>query len=167
MELSAAGLFRAKWTDRIQEEWITNLLLQRTDLKREQLDRTKELMAKAVPDCLVWGFETLEPSLELPDPNDRHVLAAAIHCKADVIVTFNLKDFPPENLSKFDIEVQHPDEFIHHQFGLNHAGVLTAVQRCRNRLKNPAKTAEEYLTTLEAQSLPQTVDVLWEYAGVI
>jgi hypothetical protein len=124
-------------------------------------------MAKAVPDCLVWGFETLEPSLELPDPNDRHVLAAAIHCKADVIVTFNLKDFPPENLSKFDIEVQHPDEFIHHQFGLNHAGVLTAVRRCRNRLKNPAKTAEEYLTTLEAQSLPQTVDVLWEYAGVI
>jgi hypothetical protein len=80
--------------------------------------------------------------------SDRHVLAAAIHCKADVIVTFNLKDFPPENLSKFDIEVQHPDEFIHHQFGLNHAGVLTAVRRCRNRLKNPAKTAEEYLTPL-------------------
>lgn len=89
MELSAAGLFRAKWTDRIQEEWITNLLLKQNDLKREQLDRTKELMTKAVPDCLVCGFETLEPSLELPDPDDRHVLAAAIHCKADVIVTFN------------------------------------------------------------------------------
>jgi predicted nucleic acid-binding protein len=167
MELSAAGLFRAKWTDRIQEEWITNLLLKRNDLKREQLDRTKELMARALPDCLVNGFEALEPSLELPDPDDRHVLAAAIHCKADVIVTFNLQDFPPENLSKFDLEVQHPDEFIHHQFGLNHAGVLTAVQRCRRRLKNPPKTAEEYLSTLEAQSLPQTTDVLQEYADVI
>jgi hypothetical protein len=95
VELSALGLFRAKWTDRIQEEWITNLLTNRSDLTREQLDRTKQLMTQAVLDCLVRDFETLEPSLELPDRNDRHVLAAAIHCKADVIVTFNLKDFPP------------------------------------------------------------------------
>jgi predicted nucleic acid-binding protein len=133
----AAGLFRAKWTDRIQEEWIKNLLLNRSDLKREQLDRTKQLMTQAVPDCLVHDFETLEPSLELPDRNDRYVLAAAIHCKADVIVTFNLKHFPPESLSRFDIEAQHPDEFIHHQFGLNDAGVLVAIQRCRRRLKAP------------------------------
>ena len=167
MELSASGLFRAKWTDRIQEEWITNLLTNRSDLTRKQLDRTKQLMAQAVPDCLVCDFETLEQSLKLPDPNDRHVLAAAIHCKADVIVTFNLKDFPPESLNKFDIEAQHPDEFIHHQFGLNHAGVLVAAQRCRKRLKNPTRTAEEYLNTLEAQSLPQTIDVLRDYADVI
>jgi predicted nucleic acid-binding protein len=167
MELSAAGLFRAKWTDRIQEEWITNLLANRSDLRREQLDRTKQLMTAAVPDCLVHNFEGLEPSLNLPDPDDVHVLAAAIHCKADAIITFNLKHFPYEVLEQFDIEAQHPDEFIHHQFGLNHAGVVTAVQRCRARLKTPPKTAEEYLDILAAQALPQTVAVLSEYTALI
>jgi hypothetical protein len=52
------------------------------------------------------------PGLALPDPNDHHVLAAAIRCKAEVIVTFNLKDFPVSTLEAFDIEPQHPDEFI-------------------------------------------------------
>jgi predicted nucleic acid-binding protein len=167
MELSAAGLFRAKWTDRIQDEWITNLLVKRCDLKREHLDRTKELMSVAVPDYLVRDFEAIEATLDLPDSNDRHVLAAAIHCKADAIITFNLRDFPYEVLEKFDIEAQHPDEFIHHQFGLNHAGVVTAVRRCRGRLKSPPKTAEEYLNTLAGQALPQTVAVLSEYTAVI
>lgn len=167
MELSAAGLFRAKWTDRIQEEWIANLLSNRSDITRQQLDRTKRLMAEAVPDCLVQGYEDLVSSLDLPDPDDRHVLAAAIHCKADVIVTFNLGDFPPEQLRKFDLEAQHPDEFIYHQFGLSTAAVVIAVQRCRERLKSPPLSAQQYLDTLEGQSLPQTVDVLREYAAVI
>jgi predicted nucleic acid-binding protein len=167
MELSAAGLFRAKWTDRIQEEWIVSLLSNRSDITRQQLDRTKRLMAEAVPDCLVQDYEDLESSLDLPDPDDRHVLAAAIHCKADVIVTYNLDDFPAEQLGKFDLEAQHPDEFIYHQFGLSTAAVIVAVQRCRKRLRSPAMGAEQYLAALEAQSLPQTADVLREYAAVI
>src|SRR5437016_5795774 len=104
MEISAAGLFRAKWTDQIQEEWISNLLKNRGDLTRQQLERTKSLMESAVPDSVVHGYETLVPSLTLPDQNDRHVLAAAIHCKADVIITFNLADFPMSELSKYEVE---------------------------------------------------------------
>lgn len=167
MELSATGLFRAKWTEKIHDEWIGNLLKKRPDLNPEQLQRTRDLMNAAVPDCLVDNYEKLEKSVTLPDNGDHHVLAAAIHCKADAIITFNSKHFPAAALTPFDIEVQHPDEFIHHQIGLNQAGVLIAARRCRLRLKNPPKTADEYLTTLEAQSLPKTVDALRDYAPII
>jgi len=124
-------------------------------------------MTEAVPDCLVEAYEPLIPGLKLPDPNDRHVLAAAIQCKAAVIVTYNLADFPPAALGQFDIEAQHPDDFLLHQFGLNQAVVLSAVRRIRERLKNPPRSAEDYLETLAAQSLPQTVDKLWAYADLI
>lgn len=94
MSLALTGLFRAKWTAAIHEEWIGNLLRNRDDLTRPQLERTRDLMDRAVPDALVAGYEELIDPLTLPDPDDRHVLAAAIRGRADVIVTSNLKDFP-------------------------------------------------------------------------
>ena len=74
------------------------------------------------------------------------------------IVTFNLKDFPPEVLAKYAIEPQHPDDFVYHQFGINEATVLNAARRCRKRLKNPPRDANEYLLALERCGLPQSVD---------
>lgn len=94
MWLALSGRFRARWTQEIHGEWKRNLLKNRTDLTMEQLDRTSELMDRAIPDACVCDYEALITGLSLPDPNDRHVLAAAIRCGAGVIVTFNLKDFP-------------------------------------------------------------------------
>jgi PIN domain len=95
VELGRTGLLRAKWTERIHSEWIGAILRQRPELVRSRLERAAELMNAAVDDCLVSGFESLEAGLTgLPDPNDRHVLAAAIHCGAQEIVTFNIRDFP-------------------------------------------------------------------------
>lgn len=148
MELALADLFRAKWTDRIHEEWISNLLENRPDLTREQLERTRSLMNSCVRDCLVENYASFESVCELPDPNDRHVLAAAIQAKADAIVTANIKDFPESALSKFSIEAIHPDDFINYQIGLSSAAVCGAAKRCRERLKSPPKTVEEYLLTL-------------------
>jgi hypothetical protein len=167
METAAMGLFRAKWTDNIHDEWIRNLLAKRGDLEPEKLARTRELMNQAVPDGLVTGYESLIAGLDLPDENDRHVLAAAIHCNADAIVTFNLKDFPTGELAKYRIEPQHPDEFLFHQFGLNEASVLNAARRCRERLKNPPRSAAEYLLALERCGLPQSVNHLTDYVGVL
>ena len=167
MELAAAGLFRARWTDEIHDEWMRNVLKDRTDLKAEQLERTRGLMNGAVSDCLVTNYEPLIAGLTLPDQNDRHVLAAAIRSGSDGIVTFNLRDFPKQYLASFGIEALHPDEFIYHQFGLNNANVLIAAQRCRERLKNPPKSAEEYLDILERQGLPQSVGELRKYSAVI
>ena len=99
LRLAVTGLFRARWSERIHDEWIQAVLRNRQDLKREQLDRTRELMDQAVPDCLVSGYEGIEATLALPDPDDRHVLAAAIKCGAGTIVTYNLKDFPDHLLA--------------------------------------------------------------------
>lgn len=124
-------------------------------------------MNRAVPDCLVDGYQDLIPSLKLPDENDRHVLAAAIVSASDAIVTFNLKDFPKKVLAQYQLDLIHPDDFIFHQFGIDDAAVLVSAQRCRERLRVAPKSAAEYLDTLEKQGLPKTVAHLRAYAGVI
>jgi len=168
IELAAARvLFRAKWSDRIHEEWISNLLINRDDLKREVLERTRQLMDQAVPDCIVSGYEDLIDAINLPDKNDRHVLAAAIRSGCDAIITFNLKHFPVSGLKQYDIDPIHPDEFITWLFELKQSVLVIAAQRCRARLKNPPKTAREYLERLESQGLPQTVDLLSEYESIL
>jgi predicted nucleic acid-binding protein len=93
MHLALTGLFRATWSAGVHEEWMSALLRNRTDLSREKLERTRRLMDRHATDALVTGYEDLIPGLHLPDPNDRHVLAAAIRGRADVIVTANLRDF--------------------------------------------------------------------------
>lgn len=146
---------------------IDNLLQNRPDLQRAQLDRTRKLMNNAVEDCLVEGYDDIIPAVKLPDANDNHVLAAAIRGNCDAILTFNLVDFPSEVLVQYDIEAQHPDEFIQSQFDLNPAKLLIGVKKVRGRLKNPPKTAEEYLDALLSQGLPKTVDLLNEYVGIL
>lgn len=94
MHLALTGAYRARWSAQVHDEWKRNLLINRPDLTREQLDRTSSLMDMAVPDGLVTDYDSLVNSLQLSDADDRHVLAAAIKCNASVIVTFNLKDFP-------------------------------------------------------------------------
>lgn len=163
MTLTNTDLFRPKWSRAVQDEWISNLLENRPDLKPEQLERTRALMDKHAPDALVTGYESLIQGLELPDPDDRHVLAAAIRGRADVIITINLKDFPAEILAPFGIQAQHPDEFVLHLFDLAPGTVCKAAEHHRQRLKNPPRTMEEYVDTLEAQGLTQTASVLREY----
>jgi predicted nucleic acid-binding protein len=167
MRLAVTDRFRAKWTNEIHEEWIRNVLEDRPDLTRTQLERTRDLMNAHVRDCLVDDYRHLLPSLSLPDPNDRHILAAAIHARADVIVTFNLKDFPAATLRPLNIKAQHPDEFINHLIDLDIAAVVIAAQKCRAGLKAPPKTAEEYLEALERQSLPKTVAALRQWVTIL
>jgi len=164
MHLALTDLYRAKWTEQIHEEWIRNVLKNRPDLCREQLEHTRRLMNQSVRDCLVTGYEFLIPSLELPDADDRHVLAAAIRSQASIILTSNLKDFPKQLLDAYEIEALHPDEFISDLLDINTAKVLEAVAKCRRSLKNPPKTVNEYLDTLLKQGLPETVNQLrvWE-----
>lgn len=157
MQLATTGLFRARWTHQIHDEWIRNVLANRPDIRAEQLERTRELMDAHAPGCLVTGHEKLISGLALPDPNDRHVLAAAIRANANVIVTFNLSDFPSTSLDEFGIEAQHPDEFIAHLIDLDADIVCGAVKRQRERLQNPPKTAAELLDTLRGQGLLQSV----------
>lgn len=166
LQLAAKGLFRGRWTKQIQDEWIRNLLKNRPDLNEIQLERTRVLMNNTILDCLVIDYEELIPGISLPDPKDVHVVAAAIKSQAQIIVTYNIKDFPLEILQKFDIEVQHPDTFLRYQLDLNLGAFLSCIKTIRARLKKPPTTANQYLVTL-FNLLPQTVSILKEYENLI
>lgn len=131
MHLALIGVFRAKSSSDVHEEWISNLLKKRPDLTRDSLECTRTLMDKHAVDALVIGYEEMIPGLQLPDPDDRHVLAAAIRGHADVIVTMNLRDFPSDAVGSFGIEVQHPDEFVLHLLDLAPEAVVAAAQNHR------------------------------------
>ncbi|MGV3527189.1 MAG: PIN domain-containing protein [Candidatus Sericytochromatia bacterium] len=164
MSLAMEDIFRARWTEQIHDEWIRNVLANRPDLNPEQLERTRQLMNAHVDDCLIIGFESLIPSLMLPDPDDRHVLAAAITGRCDVIVTFNQKDFPNSALKTFGIESQDPDSFLLYQLDLSPGKFLNAIRKHRARLKNPPMNQEQYLETLLRQGLTQLNQALKEYS---
>jgi hypothetical protein len=157
LRLALTDLFRARWTDRIHDGWMGSVLNQRQDLTQAQLQRTRDLMNKAVPDCLVTGYEGLIDGLKLPDRDDRHVLAAAIRCQAGVIVTYNLKDFPEQALAPYGIEAQHPDEFVSHLFDLDRGAVCGAVRDQRMSLNNQPFFVEELLNEFLARELAETV----------
>ena len=161
MRLALQGLFRIKWTKQVHEEWIENLLKRRSDITREKLERTYQLMLQFAPDSLVQHYEPLIKSITLPDPDDRHVLAAAIKGKATLIVTFNLSDFPPATLQRYGIEAWHPDLFICHLLDLNSEQVYKAIRQHRTALKNPPKSVNEYLGEREEDGLVVAVSRLW------
>ena len=167
MWLGLSGCFRARWSSQIHAEWKYSLLRARPDLTMEQLNRTSDLMDKAIPDALVKSHEALIENLRLPDPGDRHVLAAAIRCGASVIVTFNERDFPATALEQFGIEAQHPDLFIDNLFDLDPAAVVTAAQRQRSQLKHPPMSVDAYLDVLLRQGLVQTTQALSSYRAVL
>jgi len=153
---------RAHWTDQILDEVFENLIENRPDLDRVRLARTRVLMGKALPDAKVTGYESLVPALELPDPDDRHVLAAAIRAGAQMIVTSNLKDFPPECLSPFAIEAKGPDDFLVDQYHLDpvvmnmHVAMITADWAA----KRPDSTPGDVYEHLEAAGIIQLTALL-------
>lgn len=167
LQLAVSDLYKARWTADIHKEWIENLIENEPHRSRLDLERTRELMDRATRDALVTGYESLIPALKLPDPNDRHVLAAAIVGNCHVIVTANLKDFPKEALEPFGIDVQHPDEFLCNHLHLGQGVFCGCVQKVRQRLKNPPYTVTEYLDTLTRNGLVATASELQPFAELL
>lgn len=165
IRLGQTGLFRSRWTEQILEEMVESILRRRPDLDASRLARTRQLMCEAVADCLVTGHEPLIDALQLPDPDDRHVLAAAIRCSAQVIVTANLDDFPADILEQFNIEAQSPDSFLLHLIDLAPGRVATVVQQQASALNNPPQTVDELLGRLSANGLPRSVAAIRAHLG--
>lgn len=165
VRLAAAGVVRARWTDQILDECFRSILENRPDLNPQSLARTRGFMNAAVPDVLVTGYEDLIEGLGLPDPDDRHVLAAAIRAGAQVIVTANLSDFSAPELLKYGIEAQHPDEFVGHLLDLAPGVVLAVLTEQAADLKKPPRTAADVLDMLSTKGLVQSVARLRELFG--
>ena len=165
--LAEDGLVAPFWSEEIQDEWTRSLLRNQSELRREKLARTCREMNSHFPNSLVRGYKSIIPTLTLPDPNDRHVLAAAIHSGAEYIVTFNLGDFPKTILQPYGIEAVSPDEFIWRLIQQIPRTVLQAVKKHRLSLLNPPKTVDEYLATLEKQKLAEIVAFLRKHEDSI
>jgi len=156
ISLAASGIYQARWTRVIQDEWIRKLSANRPDLRREALIRTAELMNTAIKDSVIENFEPLIDTLTLPDPNDRHVLAAAIASQATAIITFNTKDVP----GACGVPAIHPDDFLAAQYSLDPQTTIAAIGTLRQRLQNPPKTAHQLIATYQRQGLPKVCDIL-------
>ena len=167
MDLAVGGVFRARWTAEIHREWIEALLRNQPRRRRADLERTRDLMDRQAGDCLVAGYEPLIPTLALPDPKDRHVLAAAIVGRCDTIATRDLRHFPREALAPHGLEAIHPDEFLRRHFAAAPEPFLAAARRVRARLRNPPFSAAQYLDNLARQGLPETAAALRPFAGAL
>jgi predicted nucleic acid-binding protein len=168
LSLATAGFFAAKWTTRIELEWIRAIERQRPDLVGK-LDVRRDSMRVAILDWEVpesaWAI--LEQGIQLPDPDDAHVLAAAVAGHADCIVTSNLKDFPSAILDGFGIEAIDPDTFIINQWDLDPVNAIAAFKRMRARRQKPQSSPEDFAYALEVGGLPTTAERLRAAAELI
>ncbi len=148
LRLAVAEVYRVRWSRQVLDEMSRNVLKNNPDLPRQSVERLVGTMEKAFPDAMVTGHEFLIPSMT-NDPKDRHVLAAAIRGRADVIVTSNTKDFPPEAREPYDVDLQTPDEFLCYQWELEDPDYLLGVlEDWASVLKNPPLTLEDLLGRL-------------------
>jgi hypothetical protein len=155
MELALSGLFRARWSSDIHREWM-HAVSEKRGISLAQLDATRLAMDESVPDGCVTGYEDLIAALTLPDPGDRHVLAAAIRCDANVIVTFNATDFPLEAIAKYGLTTANPDAFMIAIDDVDPGALIDAARRDLAHYKNPPLPFEEYLDGLRAGGVPMT-----------
>ncbi|MFY1695653.1 PIN domain-containing protein [Solwaraspora sp. WMMA2101] len=153
LRIAQSGLVDAKWTEQILDEVLAALRRQRPDLDDARLARTRRLMGTAVRDWKITGYEPLVDSLKLPDPDDRHVLAAAIRARAQLTVTANLRHFPADELTGWDIGPKSPDEFVRDQISLDRSTVHAAVQQIADSWRNPPGSFDDVLDRLERSGL--------------
>lgn len=148
------GLFRARFTEQIMAEW-TQSLLKRKPWLEGSVTSQADMIRQTFDECFVTGHMPLIAGLEMPDKDDRHVLAAAIRCSAQVIVTENKRDFPPELLEEYDIEVLGADEMLVNTYELFPVEAARALGKIRERYKNPRMNLSEFLLDLTRAGLPK------------
>lgn len=165
LSLAEADFFRIRWSAPVLEETqraIAGMLTKKGVADAEErAARAIAAMRRAFADADVAGFEPLlSVCVDLPDPNDAHVIAAALKTQAAVIVTDNIKDFPSALLSGLNLEARTADTFLADTIALDPGRAVAAIRTMRRRLNRPEKTAEILLLDMEANSLTETVDVL-------
>jgi predicted nucleic acid-binding protein len=161
IRVAQAGLVHARWTEQILDEVFESLSKNRPELDPGKLARTRSLMVESVRDCVVEGYEPLIKVVgDLPDPDDRHVLAAAVRSRAQLIVTWNLKDFPAAVLDPWDVTAVAPDDFIMAQIDLDRDVVYGAVQRIADSWARPPGNVDDVLRRLERDGLVRSAAAL-------
>lgn len=143
------------WTDEIDDEWSRNLILRNPNHQERILEMARSIKSN-FKHRYVFGFEDIIPELSLPDIDDRHVLAAAIHADCSVLVTENLKDFPEAVLSHYNIKAISADDFLLRVYEQHPYSVEQALENYRQNFNNPPIEFLELLQKLES-SVPRFV----------
>lgn len=152
------GLFRARFTEEIMTEWTDNLLQLKPWLE-DSIKSQVNKIRQTFDECFVTGHMPLIDGLEMRDKDDRHVLAAAIRCSAQVIVTENKRDFPASLLEEYDIEVLGADEMLVNTYELFPVDAARALGKVRGRYKNPPMDVSEFLLDLTRAGLPKVAAI--------
>lgn len=158
LSVAETEVFQLRWSERILEEAERNVKRNRPDAATAAISRRFQDMRRSFPEAMVTGYETLEPVMA-NHPKDRHVLAAAVRGRADVIVTVNLDDFPPEACEPYDIDVQHPDEFLCNQWELDEELMTDVMERRLEDYSNPPLSFAQFLQHLEPH-IPQFCQIV-------
>lgn len=161
-----ADLYRAQWTERIQQEWLTRAIEKYPD-NEDSLRRTDALMRGNFESAWIrTEYEPFIDAIHLPDPNDRHVVAAAIVSAAQYIVTDNVRHFPAETLTRFGLEAGTADKFLAGTFEHYVRDVLGVLRDHRRGLKTRPSPAE-YLMMLRQKQMPRLASHLMPYREAI
>ncbi len=160
LHLADVKLFQPKWTDLIHDEWVRNLLINRPDIESKSLKKTRIAMESAFPDAHVSFYESIIDEITLPDPDDRHVLAAAIKSGAKIIVTNNVKDFPAKNLRPYHTTAMTADHFVKKLIMLDEIRALNAFHAQVRNMRNPPLSVSQVLVSLEKCKLTDSVSML-------
>ena len=161
IELAQSGIFRARWSAEINNEWMRNVAAKR-GIAIEKLQVVAGLMERAVPDCLVTGHERMTLDHALPDPNDEHVLAAAIQARASAIVTFNTEHFPEDALAPHGLHCVHPDDFLLDVESISSQHFIRAIKRDIEHYIDPPLEITKYLDDLSNAGIPKVAAYLLE-----
>lgn len=174
LSLAAEGSFRPLWNTAILEELVFHEA-KKLESRGEHVDRATTRaqrligqMSQAFDDALVTGWEPLEGTFDLPDPDDEHVLAAAVIGGAEVIVTSNLKDFPAGRVPK-PIRAIPPAEFVVDTVRQHLAPACRAVLEicARSGRRGPALTPDDVLSTLaERYGMTEAAELLSNAPGL-
>lgn len=162
LTFSQHGLFRARFTDCIINEWVRSLIGNKPGAAASVRAQEKIIREK-FSECFVSGYQHLINGLVLPDPDDRHVLAAAIRCSAQVIVSWNAKHFPADILAKHDVELLTPDDFLVNTFDIYPTDCAQALKAVRTRYNNPQFNPSQFLMDLTRNNLPKLAAVSRQY----
>lgn len=167
LSLFFAGVYEAKWTEKITQEWVGHLLNNRSDIPPTKVERTVSLMNMIKPAALVSNYERYIPQIDIPDADDRHVVAAAFACGAQKILTWNLSDFPNKVLKVFGVTAQSPDKYIADLIMDNPPSIVAIFKGVREKFKAPPMCVDEFFARLEKNNLILTAKQLERYRTLL
>jgi len=153
-------LVDARWSREIHDEWIRNLIANRPELSVERLTRTRDLMDRVLPSANVTGHLVHLSKINLPDPDDRHVVAAAIEAGASTVVTWNVRDFPVAALRPFGLRKISPDAFLMELYAALPDLVVAAAANARANLRMSGHGAADFVAALRRQKLKRFSDAI-------